>query len=765
MGFIEIPSQDQMLASLLFLPHVESISQFNTDIAPGFQLEYAQIFSLAGKYKQAEKLQLEALKKREEALGDNDLSTLVAMGNLAVTYSRLREFKKAQELEIVVLEKRKQSLGDNHSDTLRAMGNLAYTYRNLGEFKKAKELEIVVLEKRKQFLGDNHPETLTTMGHLARTYSNLGEFKKAQELEIVVLEKRKQFLGDNHPDTLAAIGNLACIYGDLGEFKKAQELEIVVVEKLKQFLGDNHPHTLHTMANLARTYWDLREFAKAEELQLLLSAAGIMGTSSFRRSTWFKSVIIGLLKKGKLSTNPDSYRIIALESCILKLLTLLIHKHITDWASARSIIPDYQNGFREGYRTNNNLFILRCVKEWARTRGLTIYMAAVDATNAFPSTDHPTLWLKLIHMGMGGAIFNWLCMLYERMEYYVGHGDQNSAEFKAFIGLLTGDPASPVLWNLFMADLVMLDDPDNPILSNIRIAILAQADDILLISLSAAGLQRRLNALGTWCSKNFIVVNKIKTIIMIFGPAPTSGLQFHLGANTLAIKVEEKYVGMNFNTSTRNMFADHYKAKASTARYCAHRIMGIEDSAGRLTPKQFKDLYMARVDCHLIHGCKVSPDCEDVHVKQLCAIQVDFLQQVLNVHSQSMLVCLFTETGIMPLQIHRFLLLLGYLQYLLLLKLSHLARACLNNLIELAAAGKKSWVGDILIATKKMPFSIHRLILPMQRRKLLKAIENWWKEMPRNGYSRKWISQTSSTCCTEDANPRRTNLPFKKPFI
>jgi hypothetical protein len=70
------------------------------------------------------------------------------------------------------------------------------------------------------------------------------------------------------------------------------------------------------------------------------------------------------------------------------------------------------------------------------------------------------------------------------MEYYVRHGDQNSTEFKAFIGLLTGDPASPVLWNL---DLAMPNDADNIILDEIRIAILAPADDVLLISTSAAG--------------------------------------------------------------------------------------------------------------------------------------------------------------------------------------------------------------------------------------------------------------------------------------
>jgi hypothetical protein len=121
-------------------------------------------------------------------------------------------------------------------------------------------------------------------------------------------------------------------------------------------------------------------------------------------------------------------------------------------------------------------------------------------------------------MGMGGATFDWLRMLYRRMEYYVGHGDSNSAEFEVFIGLLTGDPASPVMRNLFMrnlfmANLVMFPDPDDAILSEIRIAIMAQADDILLISLSAAGPQRNLNALAVWCSKNFIVINLVKRVI------------------------------------------------------------------------------------------------------------------------------------------------------------------------------------------------------------------------------------------------------------
>jgi hypothetical protein len=40
------------------------------------------------------------------------------------------------------------------------------------------------------------------------------------------------------------------------------------------------------------------------------------------------------------------------------------------------------------------------------------------------------------------------------------------------------------------------------------------------------------------------------------------------------------------------------------------------------------------------------------------------------------------------------------------LSTTHLARAALNNSIELANAGKKSWAREVLNAAEKLPFSI-----------------------------------------------------------
>jgi hypothetical protein len=73
---------------------------------------------------------------------------------------------------------------------------------------------------------------------------------------------------------------------------------------------------------------------------------------------WFTTVIVVIPKKDKPLSEADSYWTVGLESCFLKLVCLLIHKRIYSWAEERAIIPPSQNGFREGYCTNNNVFVL-----------------------------------------------------------------------------------------------------------------------------------------------------------------------------------------------------------------------------------------------------------------------------------------------------------------------------------------------------------------------------------------------------------------------
>ncbi|KAJ7723211.1 hypothetical protein B0H16DRAFT_1895858 [Mycena metata] len=92
------------------------------------------------------------------------------------------------------------------------------------------------------------------------------------------------------------------------------------------------------------TYAELLEIPN-EDLAHLCNQCTALGDAP---TIWLMSALVGILKRLKPHDNPDSYRLIALESCFLKALTILIHWRIFDWAEARGLIPPGQNGFRPG---------------------------------------------------------------------------------------------------------------------------------------------------------------------------------------------------------------------------------------------------------------------------------------------------------------------------------------------------------------------------------------------------------------------------------
>lgn len=282
-------------------------------------------------------------------------------------------------------------------------------------------------------------------------------------------------------------------------------------------------------------------------------------------STWLTAALVAIIKKGKDKNDPNEYRAIGLKSVLLKLMTLIIHKWITAWCLARDLIPPSQNGFREGFRMNDNVFILRCAIERARALGLSLYVIFADITNAFPSTEQATLWLKMRNMGVGGHVFDWLRMLYQRMSYVVKHRNELSQSFVSTLGILIGDNSSPILWTLYMADFHLDADSDDIKLASIIIGNLEQADDIILISTSPAGAQKKMNALWKWCGLNFMLLSAVKSLIMIFGPIPHTLPLFLFGDKPVKLKTEQTYVGITLQSTQRNIFAKYYTNKASKA--------------------------------------------------------------------------------------------------------------------------------------------------------------------------------------------------------
>ncbi len=72
-------------------------------------------------------------------------------------------------------------------------------------------------------------------------------------------------------------------------------------------------------------------------------------------SIWKQSVIVPILKPGKDSSNPSSYRPIALTSQLGKTIEWMVTERLTHFLESKNLFSNCQSGFCEGRGTMGNL--------------------------------------------------------------------------------------------------------------------------------------------------------------------------------------------------------------------------------------------------------------------------------------------------------------------------------------------------------------------------------------------------------------------------
>ncbi|VDC04957.1 unnamed protein product [Peniophora sp. CBMAI 1063] len=403
-------------------------------------------------------------------------------------------------------------------------------------------------------------------------------------------------------------------------------------------------------------------------------------------SVWLKTVVIGIMKKGLPEGDANSYRTIGLE-CV--------------------ILPASQNGFRHGFRTNNNVFVLRTILEKYRDEQ-PVYIAFIDISNAFPSTNRDILFVKLQRMGCVGPVIDWLRRLYSEMRYVVELEGAYSEEFRSDIGVLIGDPSSPTLWNLFLADFRPPDHEDDPIIAGQRMPIMLHADDMLGARLGHQGMQALLSYVGRYAARAQLNANAIKSMMMLAGKIPNKPPVFHLQGVRVPYVARAKYVGLPMCATEYNPFEPLYPEAAAKAHRAAIAITGARSVVGRLKPVDAKTLYDARVECYLILGADAVPDIGS-HIQALEDVQHAFCRRVLGLRTRSLLIPLFTELGIVPIRFRRIKLALRFLRYVADQPEGRYVRLAMEEAFAMYEAGIPGWLGDLAYAMRRLP---HKVEIP-----------------------------------------------------
>lgn len=395
---------------------------------------------------------------------------------------------------------------------------------------------------------------------------------------------------------------------------------------------------------------------------------------------WAQGYISPLFKSG----NPfvkDNYRGITITSCLGKLFNSIINSRLEKFLSENRKIPEAQIAYKANSRTSDHVFLLKTlVDKRLKLERKQLFACFVDFKKAFDSVQHEALFLKLARIGIGGKIQCLIKDMYKKTRLCVKINKQTSTQFQSNIGVRQGDNLSPNLFKIFTHDLVDIIDErcDAPKLTSSSVGCLLFADDAILLSTSAKGLQTELNNLQTYCKEWGLTVNTNKTKTMVFN---TNGknilLPFQYENKPIESVKDYKYLGTlitssgTFTKTTEDLYKRGLKAFFKLRKQIAQ---------SNIKCSTYAHLFDTMVKPILLYGSEVWAPCvittrklksskqfnieegyKNLHIEKLQSL---LCRTMLGVNAKTTLMALYSETGRFPLYIDAIINSVNYLNRL-----------------------------------------------------------------------------------------------------
>ncbi|UYV62176.1 hypothetical protein LAZ67_1008122 [Cordylochernes scorpioides] len=264
---------------------------------------------------------------------------------------------------------------------------------------------------------------------------------------------------------------------------------------------------------------------------------------------WTKSIIHPIFKSGD-KDNPSNYRGIALISNLSKLFTTILRSRLNEWVERRNVIPENQAGFRRGRSCADLIFTLTTLIQLSlRKKRGKLYVFFVDLRKAFDTVPHSLLWKKLTNLGVSYQFIHAIRNYYEQATVAVRWRGSITENIKIHSGVLQGEPLSPLLFILFMTDLIKMYD--NSDLTSVYLPefgdvhLLMYADDIAIIGESRINLQKKINILREYLDENYMTLNESKSKVMVFrnGGKPSREDRWYWNGKPLMVTRRYNYLG------------------------------------------------------------------------------------------------------------------------------------------------------------------------------------------------------------------------------
>ena len=385
---------------------------------------------------------------------------------------------------------------------------------------------------------------------------------------------------------------------------------------------------------------------------------------------WTLGMIKPIYKNKGSSKDPSNYRPITLISCVGKLFTAILNNRIQSYVEGHDKIKNCQSGFRKGYSTIDNIFILHNLIDIVFKSKHSLYCSFIDLKQAFDRVWREGMWEKIAKYNINGKCLRVIKNIYKNIKSCVLINNKTTDFFISNIGVRQGENLSPLLFNLFLNDLedFFIENNvngiecsehhlDDSLMVFLEIFLLLYADDTIILSNTAEGLQNALDTYSRYCAQWKLTVNYNKSKILIFSnqtQTDFSDNEFLLDNEKLEIVTEFKYLGILFSKS--NSF---YKTKKHIAEQGTRAMYSLlAKSRNMHLPIDLTiELFMKLVKPILLYGCEIWGF---GNIDVLERVQLKFIKHVLNLKACTPNHIVYGEVGVYPLKIDIYCRMISY---------------------------------------------------------------------------------------------------------
>ena len=279
--------------------------------------------------------------------------------------------------------------------------------------------------------------------------------------------------------------------------------------------------------------------------------------------------------------------------------------------------------------------------------------------------EHDGLFLKLQKAGIDGKFYNVIKSMYNECHSRVRCKHFLSEPIDITKGVHQGNVLSPVLFNIFINDIGdMFSETDAPILKNSLVSHLLYADDLLLLSTTAEGLQRNISKADEFCKQWGLSINIDKTKIMVFsksGRICVDHFQFMVGETNLECVSSYKYLGVEISANGKFLTAENnLSLKASRALFSIKQsifdnslnpsaVVRIFDSLIKPIALYNSEIWVPYKSCFQRKSLDGIFDMSFKGFNEFDKIYTRFLKYVLGVHSKACNFAVYSELGQFPM--------------------------------------------------------------------------------------------------------------------